>query len=74
MMVPEAVAKAKWCPFARSPIGEPEVAGNREINGSPDRGALCLGSGCMGWRWTADRGMSVEPPAPVGYCGLAGEP
>ena len=61
----EADAKQRWCPFARSEYGDHAV--NREPNGSPDRGALCLASACMAWRTSP-----LDPDD--GYCGLAGEP
>lgn len=58
-------AKTKWCPFARPAEVRPddcgEVRGNRNMNGTADPGALCLGSGCMAWRFTDKRaGRAVE--------------
>lgn len=66
----EDEAKAKWCPLARVwDIGmdRAPVSFNRVEYGInrlevPDS-ALCLGSGCMAWRWTGKE---------TGFCGIAG--
>lgn len=69
---PEA-AQMRWCPVARSPVSLINhtknttgfIVANRQEDGTPDAGALCLGPKCMAWRWH-DRAC--------GYCGLAGVP
>jgi hypothetical protein len=67
----EEEAMECWCPFARvqqwSVDTEPTVtaAANRDDEGSGLLQALCLGSGCMAWRWDSKT---------TGYCGLAGRP
>lgn len=70
MILTEAEAKTKWCPFACAADQESDaVSANRHWKSStPDLSCMCLASGCMAWRWT---GTKAEP---VGYCGLAGEP
>ncbi len=45
MIVKEAEAKGKWCPFSR---GEGGV--NRHGPGSGDE-VRCIGSACMAWQW-----------------------
>lgn len=78
----EDEAKTKWCPMSRVVSGDKEagvvsaVAFNRTMNvgtvpveiGYP-KGACCIGSGCMMWRWGKP---SMGPGYPDhGYCGLA---
>jgi len=56
----EDEAKTKWCPNARSarPGGN-----NRHSDGNGRFDCLCIGSGCMAWRWQGKT---------EGYCGNAG--
>ena len=69
----EDEAKTKWCPFAKALDPTGKVASNRmdydfeSGANNPDPDCLCLGSGCMAWRWT-------EIESRNGHCGLAGEP
>lgn len=64
----EAEAKTKWCPFARA-LGtltrprdgvEAVIADGAQNRGYQMGGALpnclCLGSGCMAWRWSEKPG------------------
>jgi hypothetical protein len=60
----EDEAKTKWCPMARCWGQSGPV--NRD-GGKPRIGAMCLGSGCMMWRW-------LDEDDRIGYCGLAGQP
>lgn len=77
MMLTEAEAKTKWCPFARITLQHDgtNVSWNR-ICTDDDKLSLtehvrCIASECMAWRWEGG-----NPPAPNhykhGYCGLAG--
>lgn len=59
----EQEALTKWCPHAR--VDADSVPANRNADGLPDRGSMCLASGCMMWRTTSSQ---------HGYCGLAGRP
>lgn len=55
----EDKAKTKWCPFARtlvtldrSDTATPVAIGSaNRFDG--DKMTLCVGSGCMAWRWNA---------------------
>lgn len=58
----EEEARQKWCPWAR-----------------------CIGASCMAWRWEVTPGeiaaqatgklqYTVLSHAPIGFCGLAGQP
>lgn len=84
----EDVAKERWCPFARPASVLPEhcgeVRGNRNFDGLPDSGSMCLGSGCMAWVPTrekfkdsrtgviSDRNLSGNGMwVKFGVCGLA---
>ena len=89
----EDEAKTKWCPFARSMVtidghadaaktvktGPIAVASANRFEGNLM--ALCVGSGCMAWRWENGyepatlahmRAADITPAFPRGYCGLAG--
>jgi hypothetical protein len=75
MILTEAEAKTKWCPFARAP--EHQGTGqNREDKGAATESSLCLASGCMAWRVASPPPniMVTTVPAGVGYCGLGGNP
>lgn len=51
----EAEAKLKWCPFARIGVhaGHGGVSVNRHPDETVQEEALCLGTGCMAWRWAS---------------------
>jgi hypothetical protein len=85
----EEQAKAKWCPFARVQFYARDDGQNPAVN-RPECNVNCIGSECMAWRWregwdedtksfttlyrkTPTRGGHFEN-APLGYCGLAGQP
>lgn len=63
MIVTEAEARTKWCPFARvSDTEERPASVNRQWRDArPERGTNCLASDCMAWTRTDLR---------TGYCGL----
>lgn len=78
----EDEAKTKWCPFVRLVAADQEqeklvYSGNRLLD--PDsgkihtKGALCIASACMAWRWDIDKNRA-GPDVDHGYCGLAGVP
>ncbi len=94
MILTEEDAKTKWCPFSRTMVwrnslgGSSATAVNRwadEDGPALPTACICLGSGCMAWRWKREfvfkaDGVQVhlvdevvEPPI-HGYCGLAGRP
>lgn len=60
----EDEAKTKWCPFVRAVLpGTTLPAGNRGVG--PDgtegvKGARCIASACMAWRWTTKGGDVVK--------------
>lgn len=64
----EEDARGKWCPFAR--CGSPSDPGwshNRDCATStsePSKGAACLASGCMAWRWRREWRYTYSPCAP----------
>jgi len=60
-------AKQKWCPFARSYASHDSSAAsiNREWDGSPDNGTMCIADRCMAWRELRDNGVVTG-----GCCGL----
>lgn len=83
MILTEAEAKTKWCPFARVAAGAfPDfVTVNREA--SPETWPKCLGSACMAWRQKETMEFHMEAEAEfrrnnrrlactTGFCGLAG--
>lgn len=63
----EEDAKTRWCFLATAPMETSGVgigiAVNRNSDGSAHPATLCLGSGCMAWRWK---------DATEGFCGDAG--
>ena len=87
-MLPEKMAKTKWCPMVRMSVktesGRPYMAGNRpfhKIDGN------CIASDCMMWRWYEDliipinggetypsvmKSIAEDNKDRNGYCGLAG--
>jgi hypothetical protein len=60
----EEEAKGKWCPMAKVASIDGDGV-NRRHDGAPNRGAICIASSCMAWRWDSKT---------TGYCGLAGRP
>jgi hypothetical protein len=83
MMTLEEAAK-KWCPHAftfgrlSSPTTETFGPQNRGYQmGGGLSTCMCLGAGCMMWRWSFyehQRNLDPKDRTPVGYCGLAGRP
>lgn len=78
----EGEAREKWCPFSRATSellakGTDVMVGAVVVNrlhvvGQAPNTCMCVGSGCMAWRW-----KFIKPRAPQnsnGYCGLAGKP
>lgn len=74
----EEEAKTKWCPHARVLEGYAErTSANRTAEGKP--AGLCIGSGCMAWRWVdgpedvfmGDPKLGGRLEKAEGYCGLA---
>lgn len=59
----EEEAKKKWCPAAFASSGQ--YHRNRDDNGTASARCMCLGSGCMAFKYAR---MSNDS----GYCGLAG--
>ncbi|MGX9727867.1 MAG: hypothetical protein ACTFAK_11265 [Candidatus Electronema sp. VV] len=55
----ESEAKTKWCPFSREAYRYRSAgflttlsyffSANRDIEGNPSPGSLCLGSSCIAW-------------------------
>jgi hypothetical protein len=69
MIVSEADARKKWCPFARVNTNN-GCATNRyadEKAGKDGRphNSMCIGSECMAWQWNVMDGET-------GYCGMIG--
>lgn len=75
-MLTQAEAEDKWCPFSRIAAeerGAPTMNRFNEVSSRIPRGAHCIGSGCMAWRWQHRDPIMRDEPA-RGYCGLAGRP
>ena len=64
----ESDARKKWCPMVRYNNWDGTDLSNRPEK--LDKGAYCLGSDCMAWRWILGRADATQPRS--GYCGLAG--
>ena len=69
MILTEQEAGIKWCPQgSRSTV----------TSGVRHHPSMCLGSGCMAWRWAdpsgARYGDQGDEQGRRGYCGLAGYP
>jgi hypothetical protein len=82
----EDEAKTKWCPFVRQ-IGTLRNSQSNEVfaTGSQNRGhqmggalhnCMCIGSGCMAWRWNKDfalqeisTGKIQKAPLPASWDG-----
>lgn len=65
MILKEADALTKWCPFARHydvRNGEPVTVNRRDGKGDID--CRCIASDCMAWQWRDDT-------LRIGQCGLA---
>lgn len=66
MLMTEAEAKTKWCPFFRASVAKAmsedvEYATNRDGRyEETGKGKIdcCIGSACMAWRW--ERRMSID--------------
>jgi hypothetical protein len=96
----EDEAKTKWCPMVRLVVAERDGSDGAGVNfnrtairntseyGTP-HAAMCIGAGCMMWRWhepwtsATEEGvggdlvlrLSRKPGEPKrGFCGLAGRP
>lgn len=77
MIMTEAEAKEKWCPFVRQMHAQFELSFNRMHPGGIAENCNCIASDCMAWRWYVDplvRELVDNPPKRVGFCGLAGNP
>lgn len=67
-------AKTKGCcgapAFAFAILAATAWSNGGEVTLAPGRtdGGFCIGSACMGWRWTGTIGDQRQ-----GHCGLAGE-
>ncbi len=76
-MYTEEEAKTKWCPMVRmARVVAEDGGGVPKVAATSNRGAFCIASDCMMWRWDngsgyehAD-GSKTDPER--GYCGLAG--
>jgi len=76
MILTEAEAKTRWCPFGRVPADRNDVLSG-SVNRSPmwSSASNCIGSACMAFRWFHDEADKGKPlPLTHGYCGLAGKP
>jgi hypothetical protein len=55
MLMTEEEAKSKWCPHARvsdDEAGDGATGGNnRWLRARSAEECMCIGSGCMAWRW-----------------------
>lgn len=77
MIITEAEAKTKWCPFARVNDGTLTSFNrfwrkfgefyHREDQDHRDKMCRCITTGCMAWRRS-------KVATAQGYCGLAGTP
>ena len=77
MLITEATARTKWCPFVRiegSNRLDNTMTGGFEHSGSQYH---CIGGSCMVWRelhLSHMKGMTHLPDERHGYCGLAERP
>jgi hypothetical protein len=72
----EEQLKQTWCPFARSSTSTAYSNRNRDNDGKPTKGAMCIGSQCAAYRVTPDtetilgkQWVKVSKGG-VSYCGL----
>lgn len=86
MLVTEQEAREKWCPCARTAIGEDFeddrgmqlVSANRAMDYQTPHHCRCIASECMFWRWADEYEVVVKSETATGkanrrgYCGLAG--
>jgi hypothetical protein len=75
MLISEDLARSKWCPMVR--IDGANRWFNTKSDGFENSTTMyhCIGSSCMSWReFHLSHIKGGEPPAPHGYCGLAGRP
>jgi hypothetical protein len=68
MILTEAEAKTKWCPFSR--IGAYGQNRNQDPPVDFREPCTCIASRCMAWRKTTTDVLTESQ----GYCGLAGKP
>jgi hypothetical protein len=73
MMVTEAEAAGKWCPFSRAMRfregQHPPVGGiNRGVSDLHD--TACIGSQCMAWVWIESERKRGSSEPVLGRCGL----
>lgn len=81
MMLTEAEAREKWCPFVRvaaagvSNLWNRPKALARSVDSLEPKMSMCLASSCMAWRFVPE-GVNGRPGAvrERGFCGLAGGP
>lgn len=76
MHTPEQ-AKQLWCPMVRASNGEDMTAnaGNSAQYRMGPESCRCIADRCAMWREVVQLHPPGElPPAPRGYCGLAGAP
>jgi hypothetical protein len=75
MLLTEAEARQRWCPFSR--VADRHGGVNRGLGIVEDNvlwpsQCVCIASACMAWRWKEYTSYVEPEPAPThGYCGLA---
>lgn len=83
MLLTEAQARKKWCPYVRFSLTERDGnASNRHMDAARmivqnPMYSQCIASDCMAWREATDGQGHQEGDDPRffrGYCGLAGVP
>lgn len=78
MLLTEAEARLKWCPYARGENwndfrdAQRSFVANRMQSSDPLGSCLCIASACMAWRPVI--GAPDELGNLPGYCGAFGEP
>ena len=68
MILTEAEAKTKWCPFARELVHQLS-SGAVIVNNRVAADAPCMASGCMAWRWAQGGDVFADGAAkcPAGH-------